>query len=91
MTTTLKGISFKPVSKILTDWEIREALTSEHKDRQMVVDFQSSNPYTVLFSLAYALDRDDTFGALLTEDQRLSLARTVQDLAIKTGRKEGAL
>jgi hypothetical protein len=92
-TATLTGISLKPVSEILTQWETRAALTNEHKDDQMVQQFLSENPYRVLFSLAYALDLEDHHGSgsAMSEDQKSSLFRLVQELAIKTGRKEGAL
>jgi len=92
-TATLKGISLKPVSEILTNWEIRSELTNEHKDDEMVQQFMGENPYRVLFSLAYALDLQDHYGSgsAMTEEQKCSLAKLVQDLAIKTGRKEGAL
>lgn len=86
----LVGISLKPVSSILKDYEIRGHLNNEHRDVELVEAMRERSPHIVLFSLADALNHDE-YISNLGEDEHIRLHYLIQELAIRAGRKEGAL
>lgn len=87
----LIGISLKPLATILEDYTLRDALTEAHKSQQVIDAVSDVNVSTILFSLADMLNNSDYHGSSLDEIELMQITAKLQRMAIRAGRKEGAL
>lgn len=86
----IKGISRKPVSAILNNWETRTAAVRSMASPDLAESLSIQNPYVIFATLAELFDNCD-YASNLGEDEHIRLSMKLQEMAVRAGRKEGAI